>query len=559
MKLRIGANVAGTGIATVGVDAVGHDDFSGSLYLIHHIGFPTPPDPRPMKPSTELHDLIKSLTKSEKRFFKLHSSLQAGDKNYLRLFEAVDRQKTYDEEAIKKQFAKETFIKHLPSEKNHLYKLVLKALRAYHAESSVSGLLKQEIKNIEILYDKALYAECNKLLHRAKKMAQDNERFYYWFELLSWEKMLLEEAYESGVFTKDLDVLIEEEREVIEKLRNLAAYHILYSKINYVFRSGGYVRTEQEHAMVAEISDHPLIKGKNTALSRSAATICYYTQGFCHWARRDWSTSLEKFKRVKQILDDNPLIKADLPKRYIRALHYIINAQVELHQLDRARENIRYMRSLSGEKGFTGQNIDTQIFVASYLSELRLLDRAGEYEQALDLVDAVLTGMEAAGSRLQKEHELEFFFQLACVHFGAGQTNKALFWLNKVLNDNEPALRQDIFTYARLFNLVVHYELGNYDLLEYIVRSTQRFLSKRQRAHAVEVVLIEHVKKLARAGSAELRRSHFLSLKEKLNALFEDPNEGLVLKYFDVMAWVTARLENVPFAEVVKRGVKKRR
>jgi hypothetical protein len=52
-----------------------------------------------MKPSNELHDLIKSLTKSEKRFFKLHSSLQAGDKNYLRIFDAIDKQKVYDEEA----------------------------------------------------------------------------------------------------------------------------------------------------------------------------------------------------------------------------------------------------------------------------------------------------------------------------------------------------------------------------------------------------------------------------------------------------------------------------
>ena len=48
--------------------------------------------------------------------------------------------------------------------------------------------------------------------------------------------------------------------------------NILYSKINYVFRSGGYVRTDEEHAMVEEISEHPLIKGKNTALSRRAAT-----------------------------------------------------------------------------------------------------------------------------------------------------------------------------------------------------------------------------------------------------------------------------------------------
>ena len=107
--------------------------------------------------------------------------------------------------------------------------------------------------------------------------------------------------------------------------------------------------------------------------------------------------------------------------------------------------------------------------------------------------------MEEMGERLHKEHELEFHFALARVHFGGGEMNKALFWLNKVLNDNEPTLRQDIFTYARLFNLVIHYELGNFDLLEYIVRSTQRFLSRRHRANQMEISLIEHIKKLARA------------------------------------------------------------
>lgn len=507
-----------------------------------------------MKPSNELHDLIKSLTKSEKRFFKLHSSLQAGDKNYLRIFDAIDKQKVYDEEAIKKQFAKETFIKHLPSEKNHLYKLILKALRAFHAESSVSGILKQEIKNIEILYQKALYTECNKLLHRAKRIARDNERFYYWFELLNWEKMLLEEAYESGEFTKDLDALIEEERDVIEKLRNLAAYHILYSKINYVFRSGGYVRTDEEHAMVEEISEHPLIKGKNTALSRRAATICYYTQGFCQWAKRDWAVSLEKFQRVKQILDDNEQIRADLPKRYIRTVHYIINAQIELKDLKNAKANISYMRELPSRSGFNGQNIETQVFVASFLSELRLLDRAGEHEKAISLTPTIIAGMEDLGERLHKEQELEFYYTLACVHFGGGEMNKALFWLNKVLNDNEPTLRQDIFTYARLFNLVVHYELGNYDLLEYIVRSTQRFLSKRHRAEGMETVLMEHIKKLARAGDPGVKRELFRSMLDKFQPLLVDANESLVLKYFDVISWVNAHIEGVPFSTIVRRG-----
>lgn len=523
----------------------------------HPLSFLFGPPFAPMKPSNELYDLIKSLTKSEKRFFKLHSALQSGEKNYLRIFDAIDRQKAYDEEAIKQQFAKETFIRHFPSEKNHLYKLILKALRAYHAESSVSGLLKQHLNNIEILFSKALYSEATKILHRAKKIARDHERYYYLFELLSWEKMLIEEAFQSGNFTSDLEALIKEEDKVLEKLHNLATYHVLYAKINYVFRSDGYVRTEEEHTIVEEISDHPLIKGKNTALSSRASTICHYTQGFCYWAKQDWPTSYAKFQRAKEILDKHPLLKKDLPKRYVRILYYLIQCEIELAEFGHAREHIAKLRELSTKPGFGDIDIKLLVFSNSYLSELRLLDRIGEHAKAVKLEEPLLQGMAHLGAKVPKEYELEFYFLLSKVHFGAGNMSRSLYWLNKVLNDPEPALRQDIFTYARLFNLVVHYELGNFELLEYIVRSTQRFLSKRHRAYGVEAAMIDHIKKLARTSSPEAKQTLFISLRTKLDDLMKDPNEGTVLKYFDITAWVNSKVEDIPFTEEVKVRAKK--
>ena len=190
-----------------------------------------------MKPSNELFYLIKSLTKSEKRYFKLASTLQQGQKNYLQLFDAIEEQEEYDEQVIKDRFKGTVFIKHLPSEKNHLYYLILKSLRNFHADSTASSQLQEQIKNIEILFNKALYKECSKLVKKAKKMATDHEEFYFLLELISWEKVLLEEGYARGKFNKKIDDLVAEEQLVLENLRNLAEYQILYSKINYVFRN----------------------------------------------------------------------------------------------------------------------------------------------------------------------------------------------------------------------------------------------------------------------------------------------------------------------------------
>ena len=326
-----------------------------------------------MKPSRELFELVQSLTKSEKRFFKLSSSLQSGDKNYLKIFDAIDRQTEYDEESIKEQFKGETFVKHFPSEKNHLYKLILKSLRAYHSDNTVSSVLKQEIKNIEILYKKALFKECNKFLSRAKKTAIAYEKFYYWFELLNWEKLLLEESYEAGEFTRDIDELIFEEQEVIDKLRNLAAYHVLYSKINFVFRSGGFVRSEEDRAVVHEISNHPLIKGKNTALSYRAATICYYIQGFCAMANRATEKSYKHFLRVKEILDENPMIKKDLPRRYIRTLYQILLNLIDLRREKESQEMIATMRKLRKDNAFSSTDIQVLIFRSTYQGRTQIV------------------------------------------------------------------------------------------------------------------------------------------------------------------------------------------
>ncbi len=169
------------------------------------------------------------------------------------------------------------------------------------------------------------------------------------------------------------------------------------------------------------------------------------------------------------------------------------------------------------------------------------------------------TGLEEYANRLHKEHELEFYFTLACVHFGAEQTNKALFWLNKVLNDPEPTLRQDIFTNARLFNLLVHYELGNFDLLQYIVRSTHRFLSKRHRARQVENLADRAASRnLARAQEpiGEARPVRW-PCRDGLLVLMKDPNESVVLKYFDFLSWAESRWKGSALRSVVKRKARK--
>ena len=509
-----------------------------------------------MKPSTELFKLVKSLTKSEKRFFKMSSSLQAGDKNYLKIFDVIEKQDEYDEDALKKEFKNETFIKHLPSEKNHLYRLILKSLRSFYSEQSISSILKQEIKNVEVLYNKALYKECEKFVARAKVLAADYEKFYYWFELISWQKKLLEEAFEEGEFSTNLDELIEEEELVIAKLRNLAEYQIIYSKINLIFRSGGFTRNEKERKIVEDIADYHLIKGKNTAISTRAASMCYYIKGLCAATNRNFDDSFQFFNRVREILDNNPKIKEDSPQRYVMTMFHLLRCYIDNHDFEQARLMLAELRSLPDNKGFNSTDISIKIFANTYNQELNLLHQMGEFNKSVELIGEIDKKAAGIKDKLSKEQELLFLYHKAYSFFGVGEYKKALSYLIEVLNDNEQNLRQDIYSFSRLLNLIIHFELENYDYLEYVIKSTNRYLSKYEKDYKIEDVLIKNIRRLAKAPNSIAQLEIFESMKKEVEKLLQDHQEQVLLEYFNISAWINSKLNKSNFGKEVSSSLR---
>lgn len=506
-----------------------------------------------MKPSTELFQLIKSLSKSEKRYFKLASSLQSGEKNYMRLFDAIEEQNEYDEEAIKEKFKNETFIKHLPSEKNHLYNLILKSLRGFYADNSAAAILQEQLRNIELLYNKALYKECNKYIKKAKSIAYQYEKFYFLLDLIDWEKKLIEESYSRGIFNSDLTPLVEEETECLEKLRNIAEYQKLYSKINYAIRNNGFRRSQEEEDYIKEISNHQLIKGKNTALSTKAATACYSIKGMCASTNRNFEDSLSNFQKVIKIMEDNPSILKELPKRYIRALNNVIYAHLENNNQESCLYIIDKMKSLKDMPGFESIDIQLNLFTFPYNAELLAYLNNGEYEKAINnIVPCILEGLETYEGKISKEEKILFYYNISRVYFGADDYKTALKYINEVLNNNENMLRQDIFTFAQLINLIIHFELGNYDLLEYTIKSTKRFVDKKNRNFKFETVFLKGMRKLIKVKNPDDLSKTLENFRNELNKVFQDPYEKVAIQYFDFIAWIDTKLLRKTYAELIQ-------
>jgi len=144
--------------------------------------------------------LIKSLTREEKRYFKMNSGFQLEkEKLYIEMFDAIDKMERYDEKTLLKYVDKNK--NKLSVSKNFLYNKILQSLRAYNERSSMDIELYNLVSDAQILMEKELFDSALKRLKKAKKLAIRYEKSLVFVEIVNLEMDI--QTYIGGKETKE--------------------------------------------------------------------------------------------------------------------------------------------------------------------------------------------------------------------------------------------------------------------------------------------------------------------------------------------------------------------
>ena len=122
--------------------------------------------------SNPLRSLISSLSKAEKRHFKLYSRRNFGDKDlkFLILFDLYDRENELDNSHLEKKLPG-TKGSSLSNLKSHLYEQLLISLRLLH-HNDPSIRIDELISFSKVLYTKGLYFQSLSQLYKARIIAE---------------------------------------------------------------------------------------------------------------------------------------------------------------------------------------------------------------------------------------------------------------------------------------------------------------------------------------------------------------------------------------------------
>ena len=513
-----------------------------------------------MKSSKELFELIKSLNGQEKRYFVLYASrnILKGSNNYLKLFYAISKQKEYDEKKICEMFPHEKFVKNMSETKYQLYRLILKSLHVYHSNNSIDATLKEQLHYAEILYKKRLFNHCGKVLSKAQNFAYKYEKYIPVVEILNRKKQLMTTVVYEGQTEKDLKTFFDEGYVALEKLKNVWDYSHLSSQFFMQIQKESVLRNQEDVKKLKNIIKNVLFTNENKALSYDAKVTYYNIKSVYFQTIGDYENNYKYAKRLVEIQEIRAENIIESIQLHLIFLNNLLGACLRIKKFNEVSHNLEKMRAIPAKYNMSGNNdIKVRIFLSSYIMEMNMYILMGQFKKGLTLIKPIETGLKEFKDKITRDKVLIFYFNIAYLHFGSAEYNKALFWIHKIINDPEIESRQDIQQFSRILNLIIHYELGNVDFLEYAVKSAHRFLQRRNKLYDFEACLINFIRKdLGKTERREDLVAKFKKLKSNLLEILKDSAEKMAGQYFDFISWLDSKIENRPFADVVKEKAK---
>jgi hypothetical protein len=506
----------------------------------------------PNRSTDALFQLVKSLEKSEKRNFKLYVKRNSAseDLKVIQLFDALDKMNDYDERLLLKK-NKSIKKQQLSNLKANLYRQILSSLRILRDDNNIDIQLHEQMDHARILFNKGLYHQTLRVLERLKALAVTFHQLTYLQQVIFFEKKI-EALYITRSMKNRADELATEGAIVNEQLSLVNQLSSLSLQLYSWYIQHGHARNE------GDVKELKVFFETNLPTPSKPVTgfyeKLYLYQSWCWYAfiRIDFLQYYRYCQKWVDLFDKYPDMLRVETASYIKGMHNLMGAHFDLMNHEKLAEEIQKFEQFAKSR-LVRQNDNNRILTYQYLytARINLHFLHGTFDKGLLMVPFLEKMLKNYGRYLDIHRVLVFYYKIACLYFGSGDNEKAIDYLNRIINQKAD-LRTDLQCYARLLHLIAHYELGNFELLEYLIKSVYRYMAKMENLSKVEEQMFAFLRRSFRVGAHALK-PEFEKLLAKLRRYEGNPLETRAFAYLDVISWLESKINNVNVQDVIRK------
>lgn len=504
----------------------------------------------PNRSTDILFQLVKSLEKAEKRHFKLYIKRSSGneDLKIVRLFDALDKLKEYDEKLVLKKMPAVTKPQ-LANLKTHLYKQILASLRLLKSADSLDLQLNEQFDYAHILYKKGLFHQSLRILERAKEIAKANQKFNFLPQIISLEKRI-ENLHITRSMQDRADILSEEANEVSRHIEMVARLSNLALKLYSWYVQHGHARNEEDEKDVRQFMKDNLTRDVWEQTGFYERLYLYQSYTWYAFIRQDFLQYYRYTKKWVDLFAGQPLMIRVETGHYIKGLHNLLNAHFDLRNYRQFEKTIKHFEKFAQtDRVKDHDNFRIQAFI--YISTARINQHfmLGTFKQGLTLVPGIEEKLLTYSLFIDHHRVLVLNYKMAMLYFGSGDYNTCIDYLQKIIND-KTTLRYDLQCYARLLHLMAHYELGNDMLMESLSKSVYRFMARMKNLTTVEEAMFKFLRQSIPLSPRQLNpelEKFLFTIKHLEKNRFQTRS----FAYLDIISWVESKVTKKPMGTII--------
>jgi len=506
-----------------------------------------------MKPSSPfLWQLIQSLSRNEKLYFKRNFIPAGTDQLYLHLFDALAAQKNYNEEQLLEKFYPRLNKKNIASQKNYLQKQLCNALVQYERIQDPAKDIYSSIQLIRIYRKKGLYEEAFSIWKKAVELARNQEAFGM-LNLLKteFEKMVIVSPEHAGqdelllIFKKNV-ITYTEYAELIT-LRDIYTEVLLLKKKTHFGQDPhllGNMRSllTRVNQMDAATDTHSFWYRHYYLMSK--ATLLYLLN--------EMEDSMQLFKEHFANWKKQSYYLSTHGEFYIELL-YMIN-YAGILQGDYAYVNAVFNDPLNEQ--LTDPSHRTYFEVTRSLALNKIYNKTARYEEVKKLLAAMKKSYDGWDPFLNEELNSTLCFSMGVGYFATEQYNDALFFTRRAITAYPRGTRDEHHVVGQLLLLLITWCLNNPRLFDAQYRVTYQFFYKRKKQQAFETALKQCLQRSFYMTEQKKKIQEFRKALELLDENKKNPLQQRAFAIFNFEGWLQSRVQRISYRQYVEQKVK---
>ena len=419
-------------------------------------------------------------------------------------------------------------------------------MRVYNSERSVRYRLQAMLQDIQYLYEKQLFEACNDLIAKAQKIAEQHEMFYIGLQLLYWHDKQMVRGYYKKYDETAIENVTTQFNLLLEKLKRERAYRTLETKMGYSYF---HLQTKKRLDFQEEIIRNPILQDENYPLSNKAKLFYYsiYTQYY--YARLDWEKVYFYQKKMVLLLENDESVNRDKMLNHIYSLNNFLHSCLQTKRFQEFEQYMQLIKTIPKRyaKVKLSDALSNEVFPKLYLLELLYYNRSRQQQKGESIVSEIEKAIATYKSRIHKDDLLLIYINVCLFYFSVAHYKMALEWLHLLLNTNIPNKNDNIF-YCNgiLWQILIHYELEHYDLLENLLRAAFRFYNKKKEKYHFEISVLQFIKSSLGFVSQKQEKNAFRELQKTLSeqmTLHENEYDVFLDIKQETLFWIKRKLE----------------